>query len=69
MKKQRKHPMEILWICTGIMCLIIAIIRNVRYGFNEATAMYAFAVISALMFLWRRHLRQKEEEDDDEKKQ
>lgn len=64
MKKNRKHPMEILWICMGLMCLIIAIIRNVRYGFGEAQAMYIFAILSALMFLWRRHLRKKEEQDE-----
>ncbi len=69
MKKQRKHPMEILWICMGIMCLIIAIIRNVRYGFGEAQAMYVFAALSALMFLWRRHLRKNEEEKDGKDKQ
>lgn len=50
------------------MCLIIAIIRNVKYGFDEATAMYVFSVIAALMFLWRRHLRQQEEKKDKEEK-
>ncbi|MBQ4408684.1 MAG: hypothetical protein II852_16935 [Bacteroidales bacterium] len=69
MKKQRKHPMEILWICMSAMCLIIAIIRHVRYGFDEATAMYVFSVISVLMYLWRRHLRQKEEKEDNGKLQ
>ncbi|MBR3713158.1 MAG: hypothetical protein IKM98_08165 [Bacteroidales bacterium] len=69
MKKQRKHPMEILWICMSAMCLIIAIIRNVKFGFDEAKAMYVFSVISALMFLWRRHLRRKEEQEDNDKKQ
>ena len=63
MKKTRKHPMEILWKCMSVVCLAIAIIRNVKYGYDEATAMYAFAAISALMFLWRRHLRQKMEQD------
>ena len=53
----------------GIMCLIIAIIRNVRYGFGEAQAMYVFAALSALMFLWRRHLRKNEEEKDGKDKQ
>ncbi|MBO7441029.1 MAG: hypothetical protein J6T96_10980 [Bacteroidales bacterium] len=62
--KQKKHPMEILWICTGIMCFIVAIIRNVKFGFDEAKAMYVFTVIAALMFLWRRHLRKNEEEKD-----
>ena len=51
------------------MCLIIAIIRNVKFGFDEAKAMYVFSVISALMFLWRRHLRRKEEQEDNDKKQ
>jgi uncharacterized membrane protein YqjE len=60
--------MEILWICMAAMCLIIAIIRNVKYGFDEATAMYVFSVIAALMFLWRRHLRQQEEKKDKEEK-
>ncbi|MBO4772495.1 MAG: hypothetical protein J5595_08145 [Bacteroidales bacterium] len=69
MKKSRKHPMEILWICTGIMCLTVAIIRNVRFGFDEAKAMYIFAALSALMYLWRRSLRKKEEKDDNNKKQ
>ena len=64
-KKQRKHPMEILWICMAAMCLIIAIIRNVNFGLDEAKAMYVFAALSALMFLWRRHLRKKEEEKED----
>ncbi|MCR5454316.1 MAG: hypothetical protein K6F33_04960 [Bacteroidales bacterium] len=61
-KKQRKHPMEILWICMTIMCMIIAIIRNVKFGFDEAKTMYIFSVLSALMYLWRRYLRKKEEE-------
>ena len=60
--------MEIIWICMAAMCLIIAIIRNVKYGFDEATAMYVFSVIAALMFLWRRHLRQQEEKKDKEEK-
>lgn len=67
--KRRKHPMEILWICMSVMCLIIAIIRHVKFGFDEATAMYVFSVISVLMYLWRRHLRQKEENDDADKQQ
>jgi hypothetical protein len=46
------------------MCFIVAIIRNVKFGFDEAKAMYVFTVIAALMFLWRRHLRKKEEEKD-----
>ena len=69
MRPQRKHPMEILWTCMGLMCLIIAIIRNVRYGFGEAQTMYIFSALSALMYLWRRHLRKKEEEKDVDKKQ
>jgi len=69
MKKQRKHPMEILWICMSAMCLIIAIIRNVKFGFDEAKAMYIFSAISVLMYLWRRHLRQKEEQDNNDKQQ
>jgi 4-hydroxybenzoate polyprenyltransferase len=69
MKKQRKHPMEILWICMALMCMIIAIIRTVKFGIDEAKAMYVFSILSALMYLWRRHLRKKEEEKDDTKKQ
>jgi 4-hydroxybenzoate polyprenyltransferase len=61
--------MEILWICMAAMCFIIAIIRNVRYGFDEGKAMYIFSVLAVLMYLWRRHLRKKEEERDDTKKQ
>ena len=56
--------MEILWICMTAMCLIIGVIRNIKYGFDEAQAMYIFSAVALLMYLWRRHLRIKEENDD-----
>lgn len=65
MEKKRKHPMEILWICMAIFCLAYAILRNIKFGFEEAKMMYLFSALSVIMLLWRRHLRKKEEEKNE----
>ncbi len=51
------------------MCFMVAIIRNVKFGFGEAQAMYFFSGASLLMYLWRRHLRKRDEENDGRKMQ
>lgn len=60
-------PRELLWIAFCVVCLVVAIIRTVKYGFNEGVAMYCFSGVSLLMYLWRRSLRKSEEQDDGKK--
>ena len=60
-KKQKRNPMEVLWLCMAVMCLIIAVIRTVKISLEEGTAMYIGSALCVLMFLWRRNLRKNEE--------
>ncbi len=60
-KKQKRNPMEVLWLCMAVMCLIIAVIRTVKFCFEEGTAMYIGSALCVLMFLWRRNIRKNEE--------
>ena len=60
-KKQKRNPMEVLWLCMAVMCLIIAVIRTVKISLEEGTAMYIGSALCVLMFLWRRSLRKNEE--------
>ncbi len=53
--------MEVLWVCMAVMCLIIAIIRTINFGFNEGVVMYSASAVCVLMFLWRRSIRRNEE--------
>ncbi len=59
--KMKKSPMEVLWICMAVMCLIIAIIRTISISFNEGIVMYIGSALCVLMFLWRRSLRKRDE--------
>ncbi len=59
------HAMEILWICMGILCLVIGVNRNVVYGLDDAWPMYGFAALCGLFYLWRRSLRKKEESNSE----
>ncbi|MBO7598815.1 MAG: hypothetical protein J6T70_17395 [Bacteroidales bacterium] len=59
--KMKKSPMEVLWICMAVMCLIIAIIRTISISFNEGIVMYTGSALCVLMFLWRRSLRKRDE--------
>lgn len=59
--KQKRHPMEVLWLCMAVMCLIIAVIRTVKLSFEEGTVMYIGSALCVLMFLWRRNIRKNEE--------
>ena len=59
--KVKKNPMEVLWVCMAVMCLIIAIIRTINFRFDEGIVMYAASAACVLMFLWRRSIRRNEE--------
>lgn len=59
--KVKKSPMEVLWVCMAVMCLIIAIIRTINFGFQEGIVMYSASAVCVLMFLWRRSIRRNEE--------
>lgn len=59
--KMKKSPMEVLWICMAVMCLILAIIRTISISFNEGIVMYIGSALCVLMFLWRRSLRKRDE--------
>lgn len=59
--KNKKSPMEVLWVCMAVMCLFIAIMRTISISFNEGIVMYAGSAVCVLMFLWRRSLRKRDE--------
>lgn len=67
--KNNLHAMEILWICMGILCLVVGINRTVNLGFGEAWPMFGFAAACALFYLWRRSLRKKDQDNDGKKMQ
>lgn len=64
-KKGNKKPMEVLWACMCVVCLVVAIVRTVKFGIDQGIPMYCFSGISLLMFFWRRSLRRQEEKDDE----
>lgn len=64
-KKNKKNPMEILWICMMPLVLFMAIKVNVEIDFHEALPMYIAFVLCVGMYFWRRHLRIKEDERKD----
>lgn len=62
-KQQRKNPMEVLWVCMAVICLVVAVLRTISFGFNDGMVMYIASVVCVLMFLWRRALRKNEEKN------
>lgn len=62
-KKERKNPMEVLWICMAAVCLIIAVIRTIKFGFDEGMVMFIASAVSVCMFMWRRALRKRDEKE------
>lgn len=59
--KHKRHPMEILWMCFALLCLLAAINVHVHKGIGDAASMYGCTVLAIMMYLWRRSLRKKEE--------
>ncbi|MBO4243719.1 MAG: hypothetical protein J5882_01515 [Bacteroidales bacterium] len=62
-QKERKNPMEVLWICMAAVCLIIAVLRTIQLGFDEGIVMYIASAVSVCMFMWRRALRKRDENE------
>lgn len=69
MKGKRKHPMEILWICMFVICMLLALLVTFNTGFKEAAPMYGCSGVCVLMYLWRHTLRKNEENKDNKKMQ
>ncbi len=68
-KKDKKHPMEILWIVFTVLSLFMAIRITLDQDFREAVPMYIAAALCVLFYLWRRHLRIMESKKYNEKMQ
>ncbi|MBQ5452996.1 MAG: hypothetical protein IIU03_04460 [Bacteroidales bacterium] len=61
--KEKRGAMEILWLCMGVLCLIIAIASSVENGLKNAGTMFVCSGVCFMMFSWRQHLRKNRKDD------
>ncbi len=52
--------MQFLWIIIAIVCLITGIHKTYYQSFSESYYFYIFTLVSVLMFLLRRYLKNNE---------
>ncbi len=57
-RKTNKIP-EIIWLTTTLLCLIITFYETVMQGMKQSYVFFIFALLSFLMFMFRRNLRKK----------
>jgi hypothetical protein len=54
---------EILWISMTVLTLFIAVQQTIKIGISESLILWAFVIVSVIMYLLRRNLRKKEEKE------
>lgn len=61
MNRNKRNPMEYVWMGSAVLCLIIAVLRTIEIGFSEGLPMFLMTALCVVMYMWRKSLRKKEE--------
>lgn len=62
MKKQAARVLEMFWLGLAILCLLTGIYELWVSGIKNSLVFFIFALIAALMFLFRRNMRRANEQ-------
>ena len=57
MNPKISYIIEIIWLVTAILCLLLGIRKTVEYGFSGGYIFYILSVIAFIMYSLRHYLR------------
>ncbi|MDX9695617.1 MAG: hypothetical protein RBT49_07475 [Bacteroidales bacterium] len=63
MKNKYFRALEILWLISSLLCIVTGIHQTINESLNKSFVFFILAILSFLMFLFRRNLRLKKSDE------